>query len=158
MMMPLQVTLLPNYIGLRDMGLLDNRLAVIVPMIFMPFGVIVLHQYMKSINFNLIEAIQLETNSVIKILSAAVIPQLKPCIIAVSVYTFADCWNMVEQPMVFLSDINKKTLSLFFTRTTDYNATVFFPAVVIYLLPVFLIFLCSNKSLESGLAFGELHG
>ena len=50
MMMPLQVMILPNYIGLRDMGILNTRAGIILPMIFSPFGVVVLRQYMKGMD------------------------------------------------------------------------------------------------------------
>lgn len=68
MMMPLQVTILPNYIGLRDMGLINTPWGIILPMIFSPFGVVVMRQYMKSIDNSVIEAARLETNSVFRIL------------------------------------------------------------------------------------------
>ncbi len=154
MMMPLQVTLLPNYIGLRNMNLLDNRLAVILPMVFIPFGAVVMVQYMKNINFNIIEAARLDTSSIVIIIAKAVIPQIKACIAALFLFSFSECWNMVEQPMVFLSDNNKKTMALFFTRTSDFTTSIFMPAAIIYAVPIFLIFLCFNKSLQAG--FGGL--
>lgn len=83
------------------MGLVNTRLGIILPMIFSPFGVVVMHQYMKSINNSVIEAMRLETSSVIRIIISTVIPQIKIYISAVLIYVFADCWNMLEQPMLF---------------------------------------------------------
>lgn len=156
MMMPLQVTILPNYIGLRDMGLIDTPLAIILPAIFSPFGVVVMHQYMKSIDGSVIEAMRLETNSVIRIMLTAVVPQLRVCIFAVVLFVFADCWNMVEQPMLFLKTDSLKTLSVFITNAQNYEGNVLFPAAVMFLVPVLLLYLFFNENLEKGLTLGEL--
>lgn len=156
MMMPLQVTILPNYIGLRDMNLIDTSWGIILPMIFSPFGVVVMHQYMKNIDNSVIEATRLETNSIFKILFISVIPQIRVCIFAVVLFVFADCWNMVEQPMLFLKDESLKTLSVFITNAQNYDGAVLFPAAVVFLIPVIILYLFFNENLEKGLTLGEL--
>ncbi len=156
MMMPLQVTILPNYIGLRDMGLIDHPLGIILPMIFSPFGVVVMHQYMKNIDNSVIEATRLETNSIIRVMITSVIPQLRVCIFAVVLFVFADCWNMVEQPMLFLKNEELKTLSVFIANAQSYTGEVLFPAAVMFLVPVLLLYLFFNDSLEKGLTLGDL--
>ena len=156
MMMPLQVTILPNYIGLRDMGLIDHPLGIILPMIFSPFGVVVMHQYMKNIDNSVIEATRLETNSIFRVIFTSVIPQLRVCIFAVVLFVFADCWNMVEQSMLFLKDDSLKTLSVFITNAQDYEGMVLFPAAVIFLIPVLILYLFFNENLEKGLTLGDL--
>jgi len=156
MMMPLQVTILPNYIGLRDMGLIDTPFGIIFPMVFSPFGVVVMHQYMKNIDNSVIEATRLETSSVIRIMLTSVISQMRVCIFAVVLFTFADCWNMVEQPMLFLKDDSLKTLSVFITNAQNYEGEVLFPAAVIFIVPVLLLYLFFNENLEKGLTLGEV--
>ena len=156
MMMPLQVTILPNYIGLRDMGLIDTPLAIILPAIYSPFGVVVMHQYMKNIDSSVIEAARLETNSIFRIIITSVVPQIRVCIFAVVLFVFADCWNMVEQPMLFLKDDSLKTLSVFITNAQECAGAVLFTAAVIFIIPVFLLFLFFNDSLEKGLTLGDL--
>lgn len=156
MMMPLQVTILPNYIGLRDMNLINTPYGIILPMIFSPFGVVVMHQYMKNIDGSVIEAMRLETNSIFRIIFTSVIPQLRVCIFAVILFVFADCWNMVEQPMLFLKDDKLKTLSVFITNAEKYEGAVLFPAAVIFLIPVLILYLFFNENLEKGLTLGDL--
>ncbi|MBD5129865.1 MAG: carbohydrate ABC transporter permease [Ruminococcaceae bacterium] len=156
MMMPLQVTILPNYIGLRDMGLIDHPLGIILPMIFSPFGVVVMHQYMKNIDNSVIEATRLETNSIFRVIFTGVIPQIRVCIFAVVLFVFADCWNMVEQPMLFLKDDSLKTLSVFITNAQNYTGEILFPAAVIFLIPVLILYLFFNENLEKGLTLGDL--
>lgn len=156
MMIPLQVTILPNYIGLRDMGLIDTPFGIILPMIFSPFGVVVMHQYMKNIDNSVIEATRLETSSVIRVMLTSVIPQMRVCVFAVVLFTFADCWNMVEQPMLFLKDDSLKPLSVFITNAQNYEGEVLFPAAVIFIIPVLLLYLFFNENLEKGLTLGEV--
>lgn len=156
MMMPLQVTILPNYIGLRDMGLIDTRLGIILPMIFSPFGVVVMHQYMKSTDNSIIEATCLETNSILRIILTSVIPQIRACIFAVAIFVFADCWNMLEQPMLFLKRTELKTLSVFIADADRYSGNVLLPASVIFMIPVFLLYLFFSEHLDKGLTLGDL--
>lgn len=156
MMMPLQVTILPNYIGLRDMGLINTPWGIILPMIFSPFGVVVMHQYMKNTDASVIEAARLETDSVFRVILVGVAPQLRVCIFAVALFVFAECWNMVEQPMLFLSDGRLKTMSVFISEAGNYTGAVLFPAAVVFLIPVLLLYLFFSDSLEKGLTLGEL--
>lgn len=156
MMMPLQVTILPNYIGLRDMGLLNTRLGIILPMIFSPFGAVVMHQYMKSIDNSIIESMRMETSSVFRIMFSAVIPQIKVCIFAVAVFVFAECFNMLEQPMLFLKEQRLQTLSVFIAGAEKYYGEVLFPAAVIFMIPILLLYLFFKDSLEKGLTLGDL--
>lgn len=156
MMMPLQVTILPNYIGLRDMGLINTPFAIIFPAIFSPFGVVVMNQYMKNIDSSVIEAARLETNSVVRIMLVSVVPQLRVCIFAVALFVFADCWNMLEQPMLFLKDTSLQTVPVFISNAAEYAGSVMLPAAVIFMVPVLLIYLFFSENLEKGLTFGDL--
>lgn len=156
MMLPLQVTILPNYIGLRDMGLINTPLAIILPAIFSPFGVVVMNQYMKSMDNSVIEAMRLETNSVIRIILTVVVPQLRVCIFAVVLFVFADCWNMLEQPLLFLKDDALKTLTVFIANAEKYTGEVMFPAAVLFFVPMLLLYLFFSENLEKGLTLGEL--
>ncbi len=156
MMMPLQVTLLPNYIGLRDMGLLDTRLCIILPAIFSPLGVVIMRQYMQGINTSIIEAARLETSSSIRVLISCVVPQIKICIFAVAVFVFAESWNMLEQPMIFLKNEGLKNLSVFISTAENYVGDILYPASVIFFIPVLLLYSFFSDYLEKGLTFGDL--
>lgn len=147
MMMPLQVMILPNYIGLRDMGLLNTRWAIILPLIFSPFYVVVLHQYMKEIDISAIEAARLDTNSVICIVLHCIIPEIKVCIAAASLFVFADMWNMVEQPMLFVDENRLRTLTAFFEQSEQFHSEVMFPAAILFMLPIFFCYLMFREEL-----------
>lgn len=151
MMMPLQVMILPNYIGLRDMNLLNTRAAIILPLIFSPLGVVVIHQYMREIDRSMIEAGRLETNSILKIILHCIVPQIKVCIFAAALFLFADTWNIVEQPMLYLNDDQLRTLSAFIAQAQNYSGEVLLPASVLFMIPVLLCYLMYHEELENGL-------
>jgi multiple sugar transport system permease protein len=154
MMMPLQVTILPNYIGLRDMGFINTRWGIILPAIFSPFGVVVMRQYMHGINNSVIEAMRIETNSIVRIIVSAVIPQMKICIFAVILFVFAESWNMLEQPLLFLNDDKLRTLPTLIGNAEKYAGNILFPAAVIFIIPILLLYNFFSDSLEKGLTFG----
>lgn len=156
MMMPIQVMILPNYIGLRDIGLLNTRAGIILPMIFSPFGVVVMRQYMKNVDGSVIEAMRLETSSILRILLHAVAPQVKVCLYAVALFVFAECWNMLEQPMLLLQDERLKTLPVFFSNAEQYDSSILYPASVLFMIPILLLYLLFHRELERGLTLHDL--
>lgn len=158
MMMPLQVTILPNYIGLRDLGLLNTRACIILPMVFSAFGVVVMHQYMLKLDIGQIEAARMETSSVLKILFYIVVPNMKVCIYAVGLFIFAESFNMLEQPMLFLKDSRLQNLSVFIANAGEYEGDVLFSAALIFMIPTLLLYLFFSDTLEKGLTVGDLRG
>lgn len=154
MMMPLQVTLLPNYIGLRDMNLLDTRSAIILPMIFSPLYVVILLQYMRNINISVIEAVRLESSSIFRIILTGVIPQIKTCIFAVIILSAAESWNILEQPMYFLKRNSLMPLAIFINNASDYGNKILFTSSVISIIPMVLIYGHFSEVLKKGIVVG----
>lgn len=154
MLMPLQVTLLPNYIGLRDMNMLDTRSAIIIPLIFSPLCLVIMRQYMKNLNFSIIEAVRLESNSIIRIIISGVIPQIKNCIFAVIILSIAESWNMLEQPMQFLKSADLMPLSVFMSSASEYGNSILYPAAVISIIPIMLIYFIFQETLTKGIVIG----
>lgn len=151
MMMPLQVMILPNYIGLRDMKLLNTPSAIILPLLFSPLAVVVLHQYLKECDVQVVEAARLETNSCLRILWNCIVPQIKVCIFAVGLLIFAETWNLVEQPLLYLDKDKWKNLSLLFSELDRYEAEVLLPAAVLFMVLVLLWYLLFHNELRKGL-------
>lgn len=149
MMMPQQVTVLPNFIQLRTFHLMNTRAGIIFPSVFAPFGAVVLYQYMKGMNVSVIEAARLETDSLFRILFQVILPQIKTSIQAVFVFLFAESYNMLEQPLLFLKDDKLKTLSVFISKAEEYGTDIMFPAAVIYMLPVLFLYLLFYQSFQN---------
>lgn len=151
MMMPLQVMLLPNYIGLRDLKLLNTPYAIILPLLFSPLGVVILHQYMRECDVQMVEAARLETKSCLQVIWHCIVPQIRVCIFAVALLIFAETWNLVEQPLLYLNEDKWRNLSLLFSERERYQAEVLLPAAVLFMLPVFLWYLLFHNELKKGL-------
>ena len=151
MMMPLQVTLVPNYIVFERLGLIGSYASVILPGIFSTFGVFLLTQFFSSIPNSIIEAAKLDGASQIQILCRIIVPYAKSGVASLCILNFIDTWNMVEQPLIFLKDSTKYPLSVFLANVSRENLSISFACGILAILPVFLLFLYLKDSLISGI-------
>lgn len=145
MMLPLQVTLLPVYIQMRDMHLLDTRACIILPEVFGTTGTVLMMQYMKSFDTSIVEAARLETSSVISIIIHIVVPEVRACVGMVFLINFVNAYSLLEQPLLYLEDQRLKNLTVFISQADKYTGNVMFPASVIYMIPVLLLYLLLNQ-------------
>ena len=153
MLMPYQVTLVPNYLVARWLNLLDTRWAVILPGIFAPFSVFLLTKNMRRIPKSYIEAAELDGAGEWQIFSRVCIPLCKGALISVAMLVFIDYWNMVEQPLIMFSDAEKYPLSVFLSEINSGEVGVAFAVAVIYMIPTLLMFLWGEEYLEEGIAY-----
>jgi len=152
MMMPFQVTLLPNYIQAKFLHTYNTYFAIILPGIFAPFGVFLLRQFMKYIPDEFMEAVALESNSVWDTLRIGIIPAVKPGIIALIVLTFAENWNMVEQPLVLLEDNLKYPLSVSLNSIIGASSNIAFAGSVVYMIPIIILYFYFEEYIVKGLS------
>ena len=153
MLMPDQVTLVPNYLVARLFDLLDTRWAIILPGIFAPFSVFLLTKNMRRIPSSYIEAAELDGAGEWKIFSRVCLPMCKSALVSVSMLVFIDYWNMVEQPLIMFSDQEKYPLSVFLSEINSGEVGVAFAVAVIYMVPTLLMFLWGEESLEEGITY-----
>jgi multiple sugar transport system permease protein len=151
MMLPFSVTLLPNFIMLNQMNLLDTIWAVILPSMFAPFGVFLLRQFMRGVDDELIEAARLETESYFQLMRYVILPEVRMGLLAMNILVFAECWNMVELPRLFLSNQDDMPLSVTLNTMMTQDMSVAFAGSVFYLAPVILLYLFFNREIVSGL-------
>ncbi len=152
MMMPFIVTLVPNYIIAEKTGILDRWISVILPGIFSPFGVFLLRQFMKMVPFSYIESARLEGCSEPVIFLRIMLPLVKPGLVALIILAGIDSWNMVEQPLIFLSDNSLYPLSIILSRINLNEAGIAFAASALYIIPFLLLFLHNEEALVAGIA------
>ncbi len=150
MLLPFQVTLVPAYLTADALGLIGSRLSIILPGIFSTFGVFLLRQHMDQIPKSYLEAARMDGAGHIQIFSTIMVPLSKTSITALAILCFIDNWNMVEQPMLFLSDAYKWPLSLYFVYFNQFIQMAF-AASVVYMVPMMLIFLNGEKQLMEGI-------
>ena len=152
MLMPFQVTLVPNYIVAEKLGILDSIWAIILPGVFSTFSVFLLAKYMRQIPSSYIEAAKLDGASEWQIFTRIAIPMCKSALYAMSILLFIDYWNMVEQPLVLLTSVDKQPLSVFLSQVNEAEFGIAFAASALYMIPPILIFLYGEEYLVEGIS------
>ena len=103
MVLPFQVTMVPSVLMLRTMNLLNTPWAVILPMTVVPLFAFLLRQYMLNIPKDILEAAQIDSAGPWICFTRIVLPMSKPVVGTMLALSFAESWNMVEQPLIYLS-------------------------------------------------------
>ncbi|WP_184309830.1 carbohydrate ABC transporter permease [Anaerosolibacter carboniphilus] len=158
MMMPFQVTLVPNYIMASKLGLVGSYLSIILPGIFGTFGVFLMRQFMIYIPDAYIESAKVDGASQFKIFFSIILPLSKTGLAALAILVFIDNWNMVEQPLIFLQDANMHPLSIYLSNINKGEMGIAFAASTIYMLPMLLVFLYGENYLVQGIQLSGLKG
>jgi multiple sugar transport system permease protein len=156
MMMPFQVTLVPNYLVADMLGLIGSRSSIILPGIFSAFGVFLLKQNMEGIPYSYMEAAKVDGATQFNIFMKIIIPMSKTGIWALIILLFIDYWNMVEQPLIFLKDALKMPLSIFLSNISDGERGIAFAASTLYMAPMLLVFLYGENYLIKGIQLSGL--
>ncbi len=155
MMMPFQVTLVPNYIILDKINLMGTYWAIILPGVFSTFGVFLLRQFMINIPDDYCEAAKIDGAGYWRAFSSILLPQCKGATASLAILVFIDNWNMVEQPLIFLKDETMHPLSIFLSRINSQEIGIAFACGILYMVPTLLIFLYGENYLIEGI---ELSG
>lgn len=153
MLMPYQVTLVPNFLVADKLGILNTRWAIILPGIFSPFSVFLLTKVMKRIPTSYIEAAKLDGASEWQIFRHICLPLCKSAIFSVTLLVFIDYWNMVEQPLILLEDKEMHPLSVFLSEINTGDVGLAFAVAVIYMIPTLLMFLYGEDYLVEGITY-----
>lgn len=153
MLMPYQVTLVPNYLVADKIGLINNNLAIWLPGIFSPFAVYILTKYMRRIPNSIVEAAQIDGCSETQIFWQIAFPLCKGAMASVGILLFIDYWNMVEQPIILLTDENKHPLSVFLSKINSGEIGLAFAVASIYMFLPMLVFLYGEEYLVEGISF-----
>ncbi|MDQ1914179.1 carbohydrate ABC transporter permease [Paenibacillus sp. GD4] len=158
MLMPFQVTLVPNFIIADKLGLLGSYGAIIFPGIFSAFGVFLLRQFMMFVPGSYIEAARVDGASHLYIFLRIVLPMCSTGVAALSILVFIDSWNMVEQPLIFLKDAVKQPLSVYLTVIGEGERGIAFAASAIYMLPLLLTAWYAEQYLVEGIQLSGIKG
>lgn len=153
MMMPYQVTLVPNYLVSDALGILNTRWAIILPAVFTPYSVFILTKVMRRIPLSLIEAAKLDGAGEIQIFRYIALPLCRSVIYSVIILVFIDYWNMVEQPLILLNDESLYPLSVYLSKINSGEIGLAFAVATIYMIPTLLMFLYGEDYLVEGIAY-----
>ena len=152
MLMPYQVTLVPNYLVSDWVGILNTRWAIILPGAFAPFSVFLLTKFMRRIPESLIEAAKLDGASEWQIFTRICMPQCRSALYSIAILVFIDYWNMVEQPLILLQNADMQPLSVFLSSINAGEIGLAFAMATVYMVPSLLLFLHGEEYLVEGIA------
>ena len=156
MVLPFQVTMAPSVMTLRALGLLNTPWAVILPMVFSPFYLFLIRQFMIGIPNEIVEAGQMDGAGTFRCFLHVMLPVCRPIICAAAALSFADSWNMVEQPLVYLTDQSRQPLSVMFNQINTDSTGVAFAGAALYLLPMLLVYIYFQDDILLGVQLSEL--
>ena len=153
MLMPYQVTLVPNYLVADWLHTLNTNWAIWLPGIFSPFAVYLLTKYMRRIPVSVMEAAQIDGAGEWQIFRKICMPLCKGAMCSVAILIFIDYWNMVEQPLILLTDQEKHPLSVFLSKINSGEIGLAFAVATIYMVPPILVFLYGEDYLVEGITY-----
>lgn len=159
MLMPYQVTLVPNFLVSKWLNIIDTRWAIWLPGFFAPFSVFLLTKFMRRIPFALIESAEIDGAGEWQIFTKVCLPMSKSSLFSVAILVFIDYWNMVEQPLILLTDADMHPLSVFLSKINTGEVGLAFAVATIYMVPALLLFLYGEEYLVEGIAYsGSVKG
>ena len=157
MLLPFQVTMVPNVLTLRFLGIDKTTWAVILPMIFAPFFIFLLRQYMIALPDELLEAASIDGAGPFRSFLWIVMPVCRPVLGAAAALSFAESWNLVEQPLTYLTEAqNLMPLSTLFNQMTKKTSGYEFAGAALYILPALLIYLFFQEDILAGIQLTEM--
>ena len=156
LVLPVQVTLVPNYLMLKNLGLLNTYAALILPALFAPLGTFLLGQSFRSIPNALLDAAQLDGCGTIGLLWRIVMPMRKGTMACVAILAFLDAWNMVEQPLAYLRSFQEYPLSVGLAYAAPQGVAVQMVCCLLAALPPLFLFAFFSQDLVDGIVLGEV--
>jgi multiple sugar transport system permease protein len=162
MMVPGQVTLIPNFIIIREIGLYNSLGALIVPGLTGIFGFFLLRQFFETIPDELEDAAKIDGAGFFHIFWKIMFPLVLPAVATLSILTFNGTWNNFFGPLIFINSQSKMTLPLGMIFLSNQQGVVssgiIMAAVVLNLIPVFLVFMIFQRRLVAGITMTGLKG
>jgi multiple sugar transport system permease protein len=160
MMLPGQITMIPQFLMYRALGWVGSPLPLIVPAFFAVsgFNIFLLRQYMGGIPKDFDEAATIDGASPLRTYSSIMMPMCKPVLTAITVFTFMGGWNDFNGPLIYLYDSQKFTLSLgisFFKGLYVSKWNLLMAATLLIMLPVLVLFFLAQDYIIDGIAISS---
>ena len=161
LMIPGQVTMIPQYELLNKIGLMNTHWTLILLRWFSPFGVFLLRQFFISIPDSLVEAARIDGASEPRIFAQIMIPLSKSAIATLVTLTFLNSWNEFMGPLIYLNDKEKYTLQIgirYFQQMWGTEYTLIMAATTMSLIPIVIIYVFAQKYFIEGIATAGVKG
>jgi multiple sugar transport system permease protein len=161
LMVPFPVILVPIYLIVNQLGLLNSLLALIVPSMVSAFGIFLMRQFVAAIPDDLIDAARLDGASEFTIYWQLIRPQLGPAMATLGIFTFMGSWNDYLWPLIAINDQDRMTLPLalaFFNTAHSTRYDLVMAASVLVILPVIIVFLFFQRQFINAMVLSGVKG
>ncbi len=163
MMIPLHAALLPVFLVLKNMKLLNTHLALILPYIgfAMPLAILVFSNYMRTIPLEMEESAFIDGASVLRTFFAIIVPLIKPVLATVAIFTYLNTWNELMFAVTLVNKQSLKTLTVGLMAMVGAHSTEWGPigaGLVIATLPTILIYILLSGQVQKSMIAGALKG
>jgi len=161
MMIPTQVTMIPLFVVMNQLGLINHYASMILPSVFKPFAVFMLVQQMRTIPGDYLDAAKIDGASTFRIYRSVMLPLCVPTLATLSITTFMESWNDYLWPLLMPTDRAKMTLPIALSTlngqyNTEYN--VLMAGSLISMIPILLLYIFAQKYFKNGLMAGGIKG
>jgi multiple sugar transport system permease protein len=161
LVIPAQVAMLPLFLLMKQLGLVNTFGGVVIPALASVFGIFLVRQYARSIPDELLEAARIDGASEARIFFQIVLPMLKPVLVTLAIFTFMGAWNDFMWPLIVLTDQEHYTLPVALaslSREHIMDVEMMMAGAVVTVLPVLLLFLLLQRYYIQGLLLGSVKG
>ena len=158
MVIPAQVAMMPLFLMLKQMGLVNTYAGALVPWLASVFGIFMVRQYALSLPDEMLEAARIDGASEWRIFTTIVVPLLKPIIVTLAVLVFLGAWNDFMWPLIVLTDRDLQTLPVALaglSREHVQDTELMMAGSVLTVVPVLLLFLVLQRHYMQGLLMGS---
>jgi multiple sugar transport system permease protein len=156
---PVQVAMLPLFLLVKSLGLVNNYGGVIIPGLSSIFGIFLVRQYALAIPDDLLDAARIDGAGELRVFRSIVLPTIKPVLATLALWTFLATWNDFMWPLIVLSDDQKYTLPVALAGLAGEHAQdveLMMAGAVITVLPVLILFLMLQRYYVEGVTEGSV--
>jgi multiple sugar transport system permease protein len=161
LIIPGQVAMIPLFLLLKQLGLVNTYAGVLVPSLASVFGIFLVRQYALSIPDELLEAARIDGAGEFRAFVSIVLPALTPIIVTLAIFSFLGSWNDFLWPLIMISDDELQTLPVALaalSREHVQDRELMMAGSVVTLLPVLVLFLALQRYYIQGLLGGSIKG
>lgn len=155
MMVPGQITMIPVFLMLKTVGLINSYWGLIIPAGASAFGIFLMRQFITTIPTDLIESARIDGCSEFRIYWTIILPLCKPVIAALGIFTFMGSWNAFLWPLIVMIKENMYTLPVALANLSGQHATKFgllMAGAVVVVIPVLIVFIVAQRYVIKGVA------
>jgi len=155
LMVPWQVIMIPQFMVIKTLGLVNTHMSLILTQVFTPFGVFLLRQYFMGIPMEYSQAAKIDGCTELGICFRIIVPMAKPALFTLVIFTFMGTWNDYLAPLIFLTDDKLRTLQLglrYFQSEHSTSFALLMAGTLLALIPILIIYIFAQKQIIDGMA------